>query len=45
MEDMGVEEMVGSDCVTNSRWHQSSDDETGIILTPSRLDFLANQNY
>ncbi len=45
MEDMGVDELVGSDCVTHSRWHQSNDDETGITLTPSGLDVMANQNY
>lgn len=46
MEDTGGEEVEGSDCGTNSRWHQSNDDKKqgGITLRPARLDFLANQS-
>lgn len=42
----GGEEVAGSDYVTNSRWHQSSDDETGWNHSEAFMDrfLIANQS-
>jgi len=42
----GGEEVAGSDCVTNSRWNQSGDDEPGWNHSEAFMDrfLVANQN-